>query len=90
MFAAGKMKPKDMLIYVIVQCIGAVIAALILYGIAVGSPGYSLAVNGLGQNGYDTASPDGFSMASALIAEVVLAFIFLLVIFGSTSRGVSS
>ncbi len=86
MFAAGKMKLKNMAIYVIVQCVGAVIAALLIYGIAVGKPGYSLALNGLGQNGYDTASPAGFSMISGFIAEVALTFIFLLVIFGSTSE----
>ncbi len=86
MFAAGKMKLKNMAIYVIVQCVGAVIAALLIYGIAVGKPGYSLALNGLGQNGYDTASPAGFSMISGFIAEVALTFIFLLAIFGSTSE----
>jgi len=86
MFAAGKIKLKDTIIYVVMQCVGAVIAAMVLYGVAVGKPGYSLAADGLGQNGYDTASPGGFSMASGFIAEVVLTFIFLLVIFGSTSE----
>jgi len=86
MFAAGKIKLKDTVSYVVMQCVGAVIAAAVLYGIALGGPGYSLAVNGLGQNGYDTASPGGFSMASGFIAEVILTFIFLLVIFGSTSE----
>jgi aquaporin Z len=86
MFAAGKIKLKNTVFYVVMQCVGAVIAAAVLYGIALGDPGYSLAANGLGQNGYDTASPSGFSMASGFIAEVVLTFIFLLVIFGSTSE----
>jgi len=86
MFASGKMKLKDMVVYVVVQCIGAVIAATVLYAVALGKTGYSLAVNGLGQNGYDSASPAGFSMVSGFIAEVVLTFIFLLVIFGSTGE----
>ena len=86
MFAAGKMKLKDTAIYVAMQCIGAVIAAMVLYEVALGNSGYSLTVNGLGQNGYDTASPGGFSMVSGFIAEVVLTFIFLLVIHGSTSE----
>jgi len=85
MLASGNMKAKDTVIYVIAQCIGAVIAAAIIYAIAVGNPAYNLAVNGLGQNGYGVASPGGFSMASGFIAEVVLTFIFLLVIYGSTS-----
>jgi len=86
MFASGKMKLKDMVVYVVVQCIGAVIAATVLYAVTLGKTGYSLAVNGLGQNGYDSASPAGFSMVSGFIAEVVLTFIFLLVIFGSTGE----
>jgi len=86
MLASGRMKPKDTVIYVIVQCVGAVIAAAVVYAIAVGNPGYSLSVNGLGQNGYGVASPGGFSMVSGFIAEVVLTFIFLLVIYGSLSE----
>ena len=86
MLASGKMKLQDTVIYVVVQCMGAVVAAALLYSIAIGSPGYSLAVNGLGQNGYGEASPGGFSMTSGFIAEVVLTFIFLLVIYGSTSE----
>jgi aquaporin Z len=86
MLASGKMKPKDTLIYVVVQCVGAVIASAVVYAIAVGNPGYSLSVNGLGQNGYGVASPGGFSMASGFITEVVLTFIFLLVIYGSLSE----
>jgi aquaporin Z len=88
MFASGKMKARDTVIYVVAQCLGAVVASMILYGVAVGNPGYSLAVNGLGQNGYDAASPGGFSMVSGFVAEVVLTFIFLLVIYGSTSEAV--
>jgi len=49
-------------------------------------PTYSLSLNGLGQNGFGAASPAGYSMMSAFIAEVVLTFIFLLVILGSTSE----
>lgn len=86
MLAAGKMKAKDTVIYIVMQSIGAIVAAGVLYVIAVGMPGYTLAVGGLGQNGYDAASPGRFSMRSGFIAEVVLTFIFLLVIFGSTSE----
>lgn len=86
MLATRKMKLKDTLIYVVMQCVGAVIGAATLYVIAAGRPGYSLAANGLGQNGYDAASPGGYSMASGFIAEALLTFIFLLVIYGSTSE----
>jgi len=86
MLASGKMKLRDTVAYVIVQCIGAVLAAAVIYAVAVRRPGYSLAVNGLGQNGYGVASPGGFDMTSGFIAEVVLTFIFLLVIYGSISE----
>jgi len=86
MLAAGKLSVGDTVAYVIVQCIGAVIGAGLLYLIAIGNPSYSLAVNGLGQNGYGIASPAGYSLASAFIIEVLLAFVFLLVIFGATSE----
>jgi len=86
MLAAGKMKAKDTVAYIIAQCIGATIGAAVLYMTAVGNPNYSLAAYGLGQNGYDNASPGGFSLISAFTAEVVLTFIFLLVIHGSTSE----
>jgi aquaporin Z len=85
MLIAGKMKAKDTVIYVVMQCIGGIIGAAVLYVIALGMPGYTLTTGGLGQNGYDAQSPLGFSMRSGFIAEVVLTFIFLLVIFGSTS-----
>lgn len=85
MLAAGKISVKDAVAYIVVQCVGAIIGAGLLYWIATGNPQYSIA-SGLGQNGYDLASPSGFSMASAFVAEVVLTFIFLLVIHGSTSE----
>ena len=68
------------------QCIGATIGAAAVYAIAVGNPDYSLAINGLAQNGYGLASPGGYSMMAAFIAELVLTFVFLLVILGSTSK----
>jgi aquaporin Z len=85
MLAAGKLSVKDTVAYIAAQCVGAIIGAAVLYWIATGNPQYSLAL-GLGQNGYDLASPSGFSMASAFVAEVILTFIFLLVIHGSTSE----
>jgi aquaporin Z len=85
MLAAGKLSVKDTVAYIAAQCVGAIIGAAVLYWIATGNPQYSLAL-GLGQNGYDSASPSGFSMASAFVAEVILTFIFLLVIHGSTSE----
>ena len=84
MLVAGKIKGKDAIFYIIAQCIGGIIGAGILWAIASGISGFSLAGTGLGQNGFGTHSPAGYSLAACLIAEVVLTALFLFVIFGST------
>lgn len=86
MLLAKKIDVKETIIYIIAQCIGAILAGLLLFTIAIGEPGYSLAVDGLGQNGYGTASPSGYGLISCFIAEVVLTFLFVLIIFGATSK----
>lgn len=77
---------KDSIGYIIAQCIGAVLGTLLLWLIAMGQEGYDLAANGLGQNGYGTGSPGNYNLLSGALAEVVLTFIFITVIIGSTSK----
>jgi aquaporin Z len=84
MVVTGRMRAKESVGYILSQILGGIAGAGILYLIASGKPGFDIA-NGLGQNGYDFASPQKYSMISGLIAEVVFTAIFLLVIFGSTS-----
>jgi len=86
MLVAGKINMKDAGGYVLFQIIGAILGAGVLYLIASGLADYDIAINGLGQNGYDIGSPKGYGMQSAFIAEVVLTAIFLLVIFGVTHK----
>lgn len=86
MLVNGKIPSKDALVYIIVQCCGAVLASALLLVILTGDPTYSLAANGLGQNGYGAASLGGYSMVSCFLAELVLTFIFLMVIFAATSK----
>jgi aquaporin Z len=86
MLVNGKIGSKDAVIYIIVQCIGAIIASALLFAIMTGNPAYNIAADGLGQNGYGIASPGGYSLVSGLLAEVVLTFIFIMVIFGATSK----
>ena len=83
MLVAGKISSKDAIGYVIAQVIGAILGAAVLMVIAKGMAGYT---GGLGTNGYDALSPDKYSMTSALIAEIVLTFIFLMVVFGTTAK----
>jgi len=87
MLTAGKIKAKEAVGYIIAQCIGAVIASGLLLLIASGREGYSLAVNGLGQNGYGAASPMGYALPACALAEILLTAMFVFVIFGALSGG---
>lgn len=86
MLVAGKINVKDAIFYIIFQCIGAIIGAGLLYAIFSGSPAWTLKADGLGANGYGSASTLHFSLASVFAAEVVLTFIFVFVIHGATSE----
>jgi aquaporin Z len=83
---AGRMSTADMLTYWIAQCAGAVVGAGLLLVIASGSLDYSVAENGLGQNGYAAASPGGYNLAAAAVFEVVATFLFVVVILGVTGK----
>jgi aquaporin Z len=80
---AGRFDFADVPRYVIAQCSGAVLGAATLYGIASGAPGFSLD-GGFACNGFGAHSPGGYSMMAALLAEVVLTFMFLIIILGAT------
>jgi aquaporin Z len=67
------------------QLVGAVLAAWVLYAIASGKPGFDTS-GGFACNGYGEHSPGTYSMASALLAETVLTFAFLVIILGSTDE----
>jgi aquaporin Z len=86
MLSVGKISGKDASGYIIGQIVGAIAGAAILYIIANGNPHYSLAANGLGQNGIEGGSPGGYSLISGLVAEIVFTCIFLVVIHGVTSK----
>lgn len=82
----GKRFPaSDLLAYVVAQVAGGIVAAAVLYVIASGQPGFSLA-GGFASNGYAAHSPGGYSLLACLVAEVVLTFMFLIIILGATDR----
>jgi aquaporin Z len=71
--------------YIIFQVLGAIAAGAILYVIASGKAGFDLSA-GFASNGYGAHSPGGYSLAACLVAEVVMTFMFLIVIMGATDE----
>ncbi len=84
MVTAGRMGFADFLGYAAAQILGATVAAGIVLAIASGAPGYDIAVNGLGQNGWGQGYNGGYSAVAALIFEFVATFVFVTVILGAT------
>src|SRR4029453_2058204 len=81
----GGFKSFEAIPYIISQVIGAVVAAALLYLIASGKAGFDLA-GGLASNGYAEDSPGGYSLLSGFVTEVVMTFMFLMIILGSTDE----
>jgi len=81
--AGGRFPATDAIPYVIAQVVGAITAAGLLYMIASGRAGFDLS-GGLAANGYEAHSPGGYSLMSGFVTEVVMTFMFLLIILGAT------
>ena len=81
----GRFKSSDAAPYIVAQVIGAIAAALVLYVIASGKPGFDLS-GGFAANGYGAHSPGGYSLFAGLVSEVVMTFMFLMIILGSTDE----
>lgn len=85
--AAGRMTLPEAAGYIVAQVLGAIAGALVLMLIAGGKAEYSLAQNGLGQNGWGVGYLGEYSMMAAFLFEVVASFLFMVVILGSTGKG---
>lgn len=84
LMVGGRFSSKDLLPYIVAQCVGAVVAAFVLLQIASGTAGFEM--GGFAANGFGEHSPRGYSMMAGLIAEIVLTAIFLFVILGATDK----
>jgi len=83
---AGRRFPvSELPAYIVAQVVGGIAGAGVLYVIASGKAGFLLSA-GLASNGYADHSPGGYSLLACLVAEVVLTFMFLMIILGATDR----
>ena len=87
LFVAGRFEGKDLIPYIVAQLVGAIIASTVLYLIVSGKADFT-GIGGFATNGYGDASPGKFSMTSALLIELVLTFMFLMIILGATTKRV--
>ena len=85
LWAGGRFPSGLLLPYVVAQVVGGVAGAGVLYLIASGRADFSLA-GGFASNGYDAHSPGGYSLVAGLVCEVVMTFMFLVIILGTTHQ----
>jgi aquaporin Z len=83
LWVGGRFQLKYLVPYIVVQVLGAIVGAAVLYLIASGKAGFDLAA-GFASNGYGAHSPGGYSLAAAFITEIVMTFMFLFIIMGAT------
>lgn len=86
-WAAGRLSVGDLVGYIVAQVLGGIGGAALLYLIMSGKiGGFDIATAGLGQNGWGEGYGRNFGLSTAIIAELVGTFVFLVVILGATSK----
>ena len=81
----GRFPMADLGPYVAVQVLGGIVAAGVLYVIASGHAGFDVAA-GFASNGYGEHSPGGYTLGACLVTELVMTFMFLIIILGATDK----
>jgi aquaporin Z len=81
--AGGRFPAAELVPYALAQLVGAALGACALYLIASGKEGFELAA-GFASNGFGAHSPGGYSLGAAFVCELVMTFMFLIIILGAT------
>lgn len=82
LWIGGRFDKKELIPYILAQVLGGIAGAGILYLIVSGRPGFQ--IGGFAANGYGEHSPGGYNMLAALITEIIMTFMFLIIILGAT------
>ena len=85
LWTGGRFPASLLLPYIVAQVVGGICGAGVLYVIASGNADFSTAA-GFASNGYGAHSPGGYSLTAALVCEVVMTFMFLTIILGTTHK----
>ncbi|MCK5676505.1 MAG: aquaporin Z [Verrucomicrobia bacterium] len=86
LWAGGRFSAKELVPYIAAQVVGGLAGAGVLYVIASGAVGFDAAASGFASNGFGEHSPGGYTLLAALVCEVVMTFMFLIIILGATSK----
>ena len=85
LWAGGRFNASELTPYILAQIAGGITAGAVLYLIATGKTGFDV-TTGFASNGYGEHSPGGYSLVAALITEIVMTFMFLVIILGATDK----
>lgn len=86
LWAGGRFNGKELGPYIVAQVLGGLAGAGVLFVIASGAEGFDAAASGFASNGFGEHSPGGYGLAAALVCEIVMTFMFLVIILGATSQ----
>ena len=87
LWSGGRFPASDLIPYIIAQVAGGIVGAGAVYVIASGKAGFDVVAAGLGSNGYGAHSPGGYSLFAGAVCELVMTFMFLIIILGATHGG---